>query len=482
MDIVHITTECAPFAKVGGLGDMVYGLAKESKKLNQKVRVFLPKYGEMEKKGLKNLQVLQKDFVLTFQKSQTINCIWSAQFEDLSLLLLEISKGPDFFKESTIYSSNDLDNDRFLYFCKAAMEYLQKQKEIPDILHLHDWPTAACTLLQKEKEKTTPKIVFTIHNISYQGICSPFNLERIGLDPEKYLFTEKLEDAFYSSNINLLKGAIKYSDAITAVSPTYAKEIQTEEFGCGLEKILQKEENKLSGILNGIDREYWNPSKDPYLFSQYDEKTAKKEKPKNKEKVYKKLHLHVDSKPLVIAITRLVPQKGVDLLLFGVTHTLKLGGKFILLGSVSDPEIIQQCQELQNQYKNHPDVSFCLEYDEELSHLLYAGGDMLLMPSIFEPCGLTQMIALRYGTVPLVRATGGLKDTVFDLDDSENPNGFTFVVPDNTGIANVLDRAFATYREKSDVWEGLMQKGMLSDYSWKISGGKYLELYQKIIK
>lgn len=479
MDIVHITTECAPFAKVGGLGDMVYGLAKATIQLGHKVTIAMPKYGGIEKRGLKNLSVLHKNFAVTIQNKQILNRIWSAEFEGIPLLLLEIDRGPNYFQSSAIYYSNELDNDRFLYFCKAMMGYIYQEKT-PEILHLHDWPTAACSLIQHELQKTFPKIVFTIHNFSYQGICAPFNLERIGLNGEKYLIAEDLEDSRYSSNINLLKGVIKYSNALTTVSPTYAAEIQTEELGCGLDSLLRKEHKKLFGILNGIDLDYWNPKTDPLLAYQYDEKTVSEGKLKNKQKVYELLGLTLDQKPLVTSITRLAAQKGVDLILFGITHTLKLGGKFILLGSTSDPELIESCEKLQKQYKDHPDIAFYWGYDEQLSHLLYGGADMFLMPSIFEPCGLAQMIALHYGTIPLVRATGGLKDTVHDLENSDLPNGFTFRVPDNRGVASVLDRAFATYHEQKEVWENLISNGMNSDFSWKTPAKKYLEIYQKI--
>lgn len=480
MDIVHITTECAPFAKVGGLGDMVYGLAKATIHLGHTVTIAMPKYGGIEKKGLKNLTVLHKNFVITIENKQFINRIWSADFEGIPLILLEIEKGPNYFQSGAIYYSSELDNDRFLYFCKAMMEYIRQEKT-PDILHLHDWPTAACTLLQHELQKTLPKIVFTIHNLSYQGICAPFNLDRIGLNGEKYLISEDLEDSRYSSDINLLKGAIKYSDAITTVSPAYAAEIQTEELGCGLDSLLRKEQKKLYGILNGIDLDYWNPKTDPLIATQYDKKTVLEGKLKNKHKVYEQLGLVNDQKPLVTSITRLAAQKGVDLILFGIAHTLKLGGKFVLLGSTSDPEIVESCEKIQKEYKDHPDIAFYWGYDEQLSHLLYAGADMFLMPSIFEPCGLAQMIALHYGTIPLVRATGGLKDTVHDLEHSDEPNGFAFVVPDNRGVASVLDRAFATYHKRKEVWESLIINGMNKDFSWKIPAEKYIEIYEKII-
>lgn len=451
MDIVHIASELAPIAKVGGLGDVIYGLAKAQAKKGHKVRIFLPKYDCLDYSALENLTKLSD---LSVQESghSINNTLWSARFHGLELILIEPHHPRGYFHRGKIYGEKD-DNDRFLYFCKVASAALETQST--DVVHLHDWPTAACSLFRKDGAK----IVFTIHNMQHQGICAPFNLQRLGVTVNE----EELRDPQYPDAINLLKGAIHYSDVITTVSPTYAKEILTSESGFGLEEYLVKHKKKLVGILNGIDTEYWNPETDPHLVQNYNLESYGTGKKENKRYVQSQLNLTQDeTKPLVVAVTRLVPQKGPDLILYGIEKTLALGGQFALLGTTRDPEMERQFKEI----KPHPDLAIRLDYNESLSHLLYAASDLFLMPSIFEPCGLSQMIALRYGSVPVVRATGGLKDTIFDGE-----NGFTFTTPDNTAVSSVLKRAFDQFKE-------LIEEGMSTDLSWEASAEKYLKLYE----
>lgn len=455
MEIVHIASELAPIAKVGGLGDVIYGLSKAQMKLGHQVTVYLPKYDCLDYGALENLTPLGNLFA---EENGTMisNTLWSAQFHGLNLVLIEPHDPHGYFHRTKIYGEKD-DNDRFLYFCKAAGIALENHP--PDVVHLHDWPTAGFALLRKHSSK----IVFTIHNLQHQGVCAPFNLTRLGIPFNK----EELRDPKHTDALNLMRGAFRFSDLITAVSPTYAQEILTPEGGFGLEEDLKRAQHKLVGILNGIDTDYWNPETDPMLAVNYSQKTRVEGKRGNKRHIQEFLNLtRSESRPLVVAVTRLVPQKGPDLIEYGIQKTLELGGQFVLLGTTRDPATQKQFEGI----KPHPDLVIKLDYNETLSHLLYAASDLFLMPSIFEPCGLSQMIALRYGSIPLVRETGGLKDTIFD-----GKNGFTFTSADKKGVDHALERAFAAM--KTERWPALIDVGMGADLSWDRSAKKYLTSY-----
>ncbi len=495
MHIVHITSELAPVAKVGGLGDVIYGLSKELMRLGHTVEIILPKYDCLHYAELKNLKVEQKEVRFSDGTSMQDNTIWSADVHGLKILLVESHHTEHYFNRDVIYGCHD-DVDRFLHFSKAAMEYLVKASKQPDVIHLHDWPTAIIPLLYKEVyAKTGYQLggtVLTIHNMEHQGKCLPLQLNAIGLAGETYLSPEKLQDPKTLTDINLLKGGIVYADAVTTVSPTYEKEIQTPIGGCGLDETLISHRKKLKGILNGIDEDFWNPEKDPYLIKTYaahgiDAKklprvlTGKKE---NKDHLKAHLGLKKSEAPLVGVITRLVPQKSPELIKYAMQSTLKQGGQFILLGSTPIPSTHREFEELQAQLKNTGNAAILLDKDEALAHQIFAASDMLMIPSLFEPCGLTQLIALRYGTIPIVRVTGGLADTVFDRDTSTRPlaerNGFTFDFPDTGGVEWALSRAIECYKNDKEKWSSLMLNGMRKDFSWKHATPEYLSLYQEL--
>lgn len=461
MDIVHLTPEFAPLAKVGGLADVVYGLARALVKKGHTVHVLLPKYDLIDDSQIEELR-MHSSFSIEESGQSISNTLYTGKFQGVSLLLIEAHHPHSYFKRGKIYGERD-DNDRFLYFCKAAAHVIKGGTFAIDALHLHDWPTAGTLLFLKDQEH--PRTVFTIHNIQHQGRCSPFNLERLDA-PFSY---KELADPLYVNTLNLLKGAILYADAITTVSPTYKEEIQTAEYGLGLEKELIEQKKKLYGILNGIDTDYWNPATDPALFARYSVDNPLLGKQKNKREIQKQLHLTDGEKPLVVAITRLVAQKGPELIEYGIGKTLELGGQFILLGGAPDIKAHAHFSQL---YPKNPDVAIFLEQNETLAHQLYAASDLFLMPSHFEPCGLSQMISLRYGSIPLVRSTGGLKDTVID-----NVNGFTFDAIAKRGVDSVLTRAFTLYKQEPKRWHDIMIRGMKADYSWDRSADKYLEIY-----
>lgn len=463
MLITHVAAELAPIAKVGGLGDVIYGLSKELVREGHLVNIILPKYDTLPSALLNNLHVEIPELTTSLGKCK----IWAAKVENLSLTLIDpIEK--NYFSRGKIYGCSD-DTERFLFLCASAVAYLASSKKKVDALHLHDWHTALIAALKKEKkELDSIKTVLTLHNIEYQGECDPKLLAKMGLKKEEP---------------NLLKIGIIYADALTTVSPTYEKEIQTPIAGWELDQLLQKNRGKLKGILNGIDPEFWNPETDSYLFKQYaidsPIETILKEKKANRNQ----LPLERSDKPLVACITRLVPQKGPELIKHALLRTLEKGGQFILLGGAGSKEIVQKFTELKQQFAKNKNLSIALTQDEPLAHRIFAAADLLIIPSLFEPCGLTQLIAMRYGTIPIARKTGGLADTVFDIDTSDQPlekrNGFTFDFADNEGVNWALDRAFSYYKQDKNKWHTLIQNGLSHNFTWKKSVHEYLNLYQK---
>lgn len=492
MHIVHFTSELAPIAKVGGLGDVVYGLCKELVRLGHKVEIILPKYDTLRYDLLKNLKVCYRELWSYEGPYRYNNTIWSCEMEGLTIFLIEPHHPRYFFHRGTIYGCED-DIDRFLYFSRAAMEFLYKSGKTPDALHLHDWPTAIIPLLLKDMYidlgMKPIRTLLTLHNLEHQGRCPTKSLSEIGLRGEEYLSPDLLQDPEKLPLLNLLKGGIAYSDRLSTVSPSYEQEIQTLEGGHGLSSFIQKHKKKLKGILNGIDEDFWNPEKDPNLeenfpahapFSTMQIEHIEACKIKNKLALQKKLSLPETSKPLAACISRLVPQKAPHLIAATFRYILEKGGQCVILGSIHDPEILEIFSELKQTTSSNGII--ILEYDEALSHLIYGASDFFIVPSLFEPCGLTQMIALRYGSIPIVRNTGGLKDTVFDIDTSTEPaserNGFTFEQPTEKELQKALSRALHLWKTDRKKWINLRMQGMSKDHSWKRAALEYLKLYQ----
>ncbi len=439
MRIVQITAEFSPIAKAGGLGEVALGLSRELTRQGAEVEVILPKYDFISPRLLPHLKQ-EVDFRAPEWEHQISNTMWAATVENCSLRLLEMRHPKNYFDRGRIYGFED-DVPRFMYFARAVLEYLKVKAKPIDILHLHDWHAAALAPLLREihKEIQVKAIVLSIHNLEYQGLCSVHDLAAIGLKKDP------IAQLQIGSHYNLLKGAIHYADAITTVSSSYATEILTPEYGFGLDEELRKQKRKLTGILNGLDLDLWNPANDPALTAHYSVEEPITQIITAKKKNRKGMNL----KPDAIwfgAITRLVPQKGLKLLEAALKEIVRQNGAFVLLGSSPIPEIQSHFEALKKQYSNNSQVLFHLDYDETLAHQLYAALDFIVVPSLFEPCGLTQLIAMHYGTVPIVRSTGGLKDTVFDCDDIHTPankhNGFTFLDPKPETVAKTLSRAF----------------------------------------
>lgn len=496
MHIVHIASEMAPLAKVGGLADVVLGLCRELSWKGNDVDIIIPKYDCMDSEQIRDLAVDTKDLMSFYQGSWYSNTIWSGWVENLKVYFLEPHHPRFFFNRGCFYGCED-DIERFLYFSRAAIEFMYKKPIRPDIIHLHDWQTAVIAPLYKQMYQNIgfnkPSVIHTIHNMEYQGKCSPHDLDHIGLDGSYLQDPPRMQDPKDAKLVNLLKGAIVYSDYVTTVSPNYAKEVLTPEGGKGLETVLEKNKDKFKGILNGLDYSYWNPEIDRFLpahFSPREFPSSKKDKSTLDKKGFikkvlrERLNLSENHRPIVGCITRLVPQKGIEMIKHAMKHIVDKKGQFVLLGSSPIPEINAEFHRLKQHYTDHPDIHLILHHQEDLAHLIYAGSDMFIVPSIFEPCGLTQLIALKYGTIPIVRKTGGLADTVFDIDLSTLPvekrNGYTFETPDAKGIDSALDRAISCWFEHPEKWRELMITGMKTDFSWNLPSNEYLEIYQKL--
>ncbi|MBI5345658.1 MAG: glycogen synthase [Chlamydiae bacterium] len=489
MKVVHVALEMAPLAKVGGLGDMVYGLTEALTKSNVNVDVFLPKYKNLNTEPINNLKIETHDFKSFEYHHQNNNKVWSGNLNEVNIHLIDPEK--DYFNRDKIYAYVD-DVPRFLYFSRAVLDFLLLKNEPIDILHIHDWHTAIIAPLYKDVFSkmglNIKKIVFTIHNLSYQGWCMASDVEAIGLDGKSYLTPDKMQDPKMKRRLNLLKGAINYSDAVVAVSPTYAKEILTPERGENLDKVLQKNKKKLHGIINGIDEITWDPKKDPYIaknFSTNDpiEKImlAKKE---NKELLCKKIGLFNANVPLVANIGRLVEQKGIELIIFALKQTIKKNGQFILLGTTFDKEISKTFHKLKEEYQHNKHLFIDIQHNEELAHLIYAAADFVVVPSIFEPCGLVQLIGYKYGVIPIVRKTGGLSDTVFDIKDKniEKRSGFVFNDYTSKDLDEAMQRAFDAWFYQPDEIKKLIKNNLKSDFTGEKAGKEYIHLYKRLME
>ncbi|CAN6336988.1 unnamed protein product [Urochloa humidicola] len=485
LHIVHIAAEMAPVAKVGGLADVISGLGKALKKKRHLVEIILPKYDCMQHNQINNLKVLDVVVQSYFEGNTFANKIWTGTVEGLPVYFIEPQHPGKFFWRAQYYGEHD-DFKRFSYFSRVALEFLYKSGKKVDIIHCHDWQTAFVAPLYWDVYANmgvnSARICFTCHNFEYQGTAPAQDLAYCGLDVEHLDRPDRMRDNSHG-RINVVKGAIVYSNIVTTVSPTYAQEVRSEG-GRGLQDTLKMHSKKFVGILNGIDTDTWNPSTDKFLKVQYSANDLYG-KSTNKAALRKQLKLSSEhtSQPLVGCITRLVPQKGVHLIRHAIYKTAELGGQFVLLGSSPVPNIQREFEGIAEQFQNNNNIRLILKYDDALSHMIFAASDMFIVPSMFEPCGLTQMIAMRYGSVPIVRKTGGLNDSVFDFDDETIPmelrNGFTFLKADEQGFDSAMERAFNYYHRKPEAWKQLVQKDMKIDFSWDTSASQYEDIYQR---
>ena len=486
MKIVHIASEITPVAKVGGLGDVVASLSKELTQQGHEVCLILPKYDLVDLTDVTNLQIRKKCIYTQFEGTAHPVHVWEGKLNKVPILFVDPGHPHAFFQRGTLYGAHD-DHLRFACFCRAALDVLVADDTAPDIIHIHDWQTALIAPLFYEhyqnKTQWPTRLVFTIHNMAYQGQFHQELLGRIDLNIHSRSVQEGLLDPHFSHTINCIKAGIVYSDWVTTVSPNYAEELKTPEGGKGMDGILSQHAHKFSGVLNGIDQDYWSPEKDPRVSVPFNAESIEK-KAQNRTILQRATGLEESERPLVGCVTRLVHQKAPHLIEEAIHRTVEKGGQFVLIGSCSTGETKERYQALHRQYSLHPHVHLNLFHEETLAHQIFSGADMLIVPSLFEPCGLTQLIGLRYGTVPIVRETGGLKDTVWDVDHSPVPleqrNGYSFFYPDQQGIHFALDRALDCWLHDKKKWNSLRLRGMQMDFSWRKSVKEYEKVYNTL--
>lgn len=488
MYIVQIASECAPVIKAGGLGDVVYGLSRELQNSGHTVEIILPKYDCMRYDHIWGLHVAYEDLFVPWYGGEircTVYCGW---VHGLLCFFIESHSQDNFFNRGCYYGSND-DNMRFAFFSKASLEFLLRSNKRPDIIHCHDWQTGLIPVMLFEIYKYNwmeyQRVCYTIHNFKHQGMGGSEVLQATGLYREDYYFQyDRLQDNFNPFAINFMKGGIVYSNFVTTVSPHHAWEAHLGQFGYGLGHTLHLYQDKFCGVLNGIDYDVWNPESDRYIPDHYTQEDLAG-KTKTKQALRDRLFLRDVEKPIMAFIGRLDDQKGVHLLHHAIYYALNKGAQFVLLGSATEAGINAHFQHEKQVLNDNPDCHLELGFNEELSHLIYAGSDLIVVPSNYEPCGLTQMIGLRYGTVPVVRGVGGLVNTVFDRDYDLNHiakerNGYVFYQTDYYALESAMDRAIGLWYDYHDEFEKLMIQGMNCDNSWKYPAKDYVEIYELI--
>ncbi len=487
MFIIMVASECAPVAKVGGLADVVFGLGRELEIRGNSVEIILPKYDCMRYDHIWGLQVAFEDLWVPWYGGAIHCSVWFGFVHGRKCFFIEPHSGDRFFERGTFYGNPD-DPMRFAFFSKAALEFILKSDKRPQIIHCHDWQTGLLPVLLFEQYAHLgmgqQRVCYTIHNFKHQGVTGLEPLWATGLGrSEHFMVQERLADNTNHGALNMMKAGIVYGNFVTTVSPKHAWEARFTEQGHGLGRTLHIHEGKFGGVLNGLDYELWNPSKDPYIAQHYDHDSLDG-KYRNKEALRDRLWLNKGYNPIVAYVGRLDAQKGVHLVRHAIFHALDRGAQFVLLGTGADHGINQEFWHLKHHLNDSPEVHLEIGFDEELAHLIYAGADILIQPSMFEPCGLTQLIALRYGTVPVVRAVGGLADTVFDWHHSDRPrearNGFVFNDPNPAGLDSALTRAIGLWFDYPEEFRELMGNAIRCDYSWRYPGQDYLNIYDLI--
>lgn len=488
LNIVMATSEAVPYAKTGGLADMVGALATELTKLGHHVTLLMPGYRGRATGGSRQLAMRLSIPVDGKPVDVTVEEESVPVPGALHRLRVLFVRYDPYFDRQGLYQQDHHDYpdnlDRFILFCRAVLEIVRdlietNEKKV-DVLHLHDWQTALCavylkTLPHKYKRLERLRVLLTLHNMGYQGTFPGQQFMKLGLPPS--LFSPNgLE---YYGSINCLKGGIIFSDAVSTVSPTYAKEIMTTEYGCGLEGVLASRADGVKGITNGIDVATWNPKNDLYLSAKYtaDDLSGKQV---CKRALQRELGLPNRDVPILAVIGRLTFQKGFDLLIGVIPELMFLDTQIVVLGT-GDQHLEQQFIAAKARYPDR--IGLCLGFDEGMAHRIEAGSDMLIMPSRYEPCGLSQQYSLRYGTVPIVRCTGGLADTVVPFRPSTIKSGcatgFYFIEASADSLLSALLLSHHVYKERQ-TWQSMIHAGMKSDLSWGRSAKRYVDLYREL--
>lgn len=476
MKILYVSAEVEPFAKSGGLGDVLGALPKSVAKLGNDVRVVMPKYVDViDAKHQQQMEYLGYFYV---------DVSWRHQY--CGVFRLVVDGVTIYFLDNEYYFHGDMycfaDNERFAFFSKAVLDLVNFLGERFDVIHCNDWSSGLVPVLFDAFYRCRPnykdtKLVYTIHNLRYQGKTSKGEMQDLtGLDDS--FFTQ--DRLMQGSCVNIMKGAIVFSDAVTTVSDSYAQEIKTPYYGEGLHEEILRYAHKTEGILNGVDYDSYNPSKDTLIFSKYTSKTVAEGKLQNKLKLQAQLGLPVDGDTMMIGlISRLVDQKGLYLIDEIMSRLANARMQLVVLGTGES--------RYENMFKyyaqQYPDkVSANITFNNKLAHQIYASSDLFLMPSDFEPCGLSQIISLKYGTLPLVRETGGLKDTVKSYNEfTGDGNGFSFADSNSYDFWYTVCRALNIYYDRKDVWKKIVDNALKCDFSWKKSSQKYIDLYKRLL-
>ncbi|MBW1784022.1 MAG: glycogen synthase GlgA [Deltaproteobacteria bacterium] len=483
MKVLFLSPEAVPFAKTGGLADVSGSLPSALRNLGLDVRMVLPYY-RMVRDGEFPVHPLIDDLQVTLGAETLVSRVLETRSEEeVPVYLIERE---DLYDRSNLYGNsrgNYYDNlERFTYLAYGALRIAERLNFRPDIIHCHDWQTGLVPALLRGPFRTSSwftdtRTVFTVHNIGYQGLFPASRLSVTGLSLVEFFQLDGIE---YWGNISLLKAGIVYADAVTTVSKQYAREIQTPEFGMGMEGILSKRRMSLFGILNGIDYRLWDPAEDPHIHMNYNSQNMEG-KQRCKEGLIREMGMDTGlmNKPLLAMVSRLDAQKGLDLLMDILDEILALDVGLIVLGS-GDERIQQAIEEVKKQAPGC--VGLFIGFNEPLAHRIMGGADIFLIPSRYEPCGLTQMYALKYGAVPVVRATGGLEDTIvaFSPEKGEG-NGFKFGPYESGAFLGAVRQAVEIFQDAA-LWTRVMANGMKADFSWGRSAGKYMELYRSLME
>ena len=482
MKICFVASEVAPFAKTGGLADVSGALPVHLGQAGHDARIFMPLYSKIDSE--------RHDFTPVDYLTDVQIHLGASAFSFSVFVSRAVPDGPDIYflncpqlyHRPGVYTGEWDEHLRFALLCRGAIECCQRMGWGPDVFHCNDWHTALIplylrTLYDWDRLFQHSKTVLTIHNIAYQGIFPVDVLSNLGLEAHRSLFFQQdLEDG----HVNFLKTGILYADAVTTVSQTYAREIQTEAFGRGLEPLLRERSSTVVGIVNGVDYAVWSPEQDPYLPHPYGIEDVAEGKSKNKEHLLSEVQLPAaGDAPVLGVVSRLTSQKGFDLLFEPLPEALRyLDLRVVVLGT-GEPRYEEHFHWLQQTFPDK--VCYYRGFSEELAHLIEAGCDIFLMPSQFEPCGLNQMYSLKYGTVPIVHKTGGLADTVELWNPTTGEGtGFVFEHFDSTGFGWALKSALTTYKD-GDAWARLRRNGMEKDFSWQRQGAEYEKLYRLLL-
>lgn len=476
--ILFVSSEAVPYIKTGGLADVVGSLPKYFDRNEYDVRVILPKYACMDAAFLPNLRFVCHFYVNLNWRKQYVG-ILESEYRGIHYYFVD---NEFYFAGSSPYNNIYEDVEKFAYFSKAVLASLPYIDYAPDVIHCHDWQTGLVpvylhTAFGDDNFYAGIKTVFSIHNLKFQGRWRIREVIDITGLPEQ-IFNDKELESY--GEANYLKGGVVYADAVTTVSPSYANEITTQEGGEGLHGLMNARKNVLYGILNGIDYDEFNPQTDPYIESNFSSKSVLSGKKANKAALQKELGLPVRESAFVIGIvSRLTEQKGFDLVSYIMDDLVsQLDVQIVILGT-GESKFENVFHHFHSQYPDK--VSAYIGYSEEKAHKIYASADAFLMPSLFEPCGLSQMMSMRYGTIPIVRETGGLKDTVQAYNEYENTGtGFSFCNFNADDMKYVVEYAYHVFRDKRKAWEDMMQRAMAQDFSWNKSAGEYEKLYDSL--